>query len=214
MNQPQTNSACPECQAELPDGARFCWLCGAPVSQSVADPATGAPGAPTTVPARVVSPSASAGGLWIEDDAGPSQRPGTISAETSPTHSASDAALFLLPLLVFLVLIGVWTQSQGLALLLGVLIGPPLLVTCLKSAVRTAQSRQSAGSLPAANRRGPASAARVTPMTTSEKASTFVKGLFVMLVTLGGLLSLAAICALIALVCMVTALLSICGIKP
>jgi len=212
MSQLQSKCACPDCQAELPEGARFCWLCGAPVSSQVSETVARA-AAPAKLPAASGSLTESASGPWIADDDTPARRASEGTVEPPPPQSASDTALFLLPLLVFFVLMGVWSQSHGVAILLGILIGPPLLVTCLKAAVRSSQSRQSAGSLPAGNRREPGQAPPVAPMTTNEKTSTFLKGLLVMLVTVGGIVGLAAICALIAIISMVVALLSICGIK-
>lgn len=211
MSPPPSNSACPDCQAELPEGARFCWLCGAPVSRPV--PATVAS---ISVPPKVPTPSdlstVSTSGPWITDDA--ATKPARDGfEETPPPQSASDTALLLVPLLILFVLMGVWSQSHGVAILLAVLIGPPLLVTCLKSAIRSSKSRQSAGSASAGSRRETDQSPPFAPMTTNEKASTFLKGLLIMLATVGGIVGVAAICALIAIISMVVALLSICGIK-
>jgi hypothetical protein len=206
MSPTPSNRICPDCEAKLPTEARFCWLCGASVSQLAPDPFDEEAISSIASDHATEPPSKP----WIPGHS----KPGRTESERfeEPISSPSVFVALLLGLTLMIVLMGVGSESRGLAILLVILIGPPLLVTSLKSAARTSQSRQTSDTLPVGNQTRPAAKSPVTPMTSAEKASTFFKGLLVMLLTVGGIVGLLAICALIALVSMVSALLSICGI--
>jgi len=165
-----------------------------------------------TVPPVSTNPGTPPGGaigLGEDPSVVPHQGSTTGGARRLP---ASDVAMYLLPLVVLLVLAGVWSHSPGLAILVGVLVLPPLLITCLKSVARASQARGN-GSLAAEHGAGSLIAPRAARMTAEEKVSTFANWLLVMLATVGGIAGLAAICVLIALASMMIALLKICGVK-
>src|SRR5437879_4485570 len=109
MSIPQSKNACPECQAELPEGARFCWLCGAAVSRPASDPLAGGTAAAAMLPEPQAIPIASASGPWIADDQPQASSASQRFAGSPSTHSTSGLTALLLPLLLFVILLGVWS---------------------------------------------------------------------------------------------------------
>lgn len=200
-------ATCPECKSALPAEARFCWLCGATVvrSRSGAEALPGsdqsvAPASPANTPEMVIEP-------WEELAAG------------SPTPETGFNPAAVLPVvLAAIIILGVWLESPGLGMLLAIIVGPALLATYAKSWSRDLRRRRAAaaGRAGIEDPGGRPLAPPLAPLTTEEKATTFLQGILVMTATVAGtaflIISVVAICALVAIVSIVGALLHICGL--
>lgn len=199
--------ACPECKAALPAEARFCWLCGAAIVRSRSgaeaqpgpDQAAG-PASTGNTPETVIEP-------WEE-----------LAAGSPAPETGFNPAAVLPVVLAAIIILGVWLESPGLGMLLAIIVGPALLATYAKSWSRDLRRRRAAAAVrPGIEDSGDRPLAPpLAPLTTEEKATTFLQGILVMTATVAGtaflIISVVAICALVAIISIVGALLHICGL--
>lgn len=141
------------------------------------------------------------------------EEPGGRSIATQPAFSAASALPVVLAVTVIL---GVWLQYPGLGLLLAIIVGPPLVMTYVKSWVREAQIRRASDPAGIQDPSDLPLAPPLEPLTSAEKQATFLKGVMVTTATVAGtafiVISVAAIFALVMLVSMIAALAQICGL--
>jgi hypothetical protein len=204
MNRTESRGACPDCQAEVPSGSKFCWLCGARIS-SKGTPADARTAAGAEVPIKD-KPAPAASSIWIEDDFPAAQQQ---SVGRSRAKISAHAALFTLTGLMVLVVAGVYAENAGVGVLLGLLFLPPLFWTCVKAALRPPIREAVAEEGENETRISDPANHSHAPMSPTEMTGSCLRGVMVMF----GVLGLLVIVAVVLIVSAIIALLQACGIK-
>jgi len=193
---------CPECGAANPVTATACWMCGRTAwavgatrsSHSAQTPATGASaGAPIT-----------SDEIWIADDQDASR----------PAFRDARKNRWLILGTTCLVIAGVGWEAPGLATLLAIVVGLPLLVTLGTAALREARFHRNLAARreQLASGQVPSAPMKVRPMSGGEQVGLFLKW---MAVAAGSVLVTAALLVVliaVMVISLVTALLEACGV--
>lgn len=199
MSAEKATGTCPECGAANPVTATRCWMCGR-TAWTVATPGS-VPAAPDK--STPVAPGATEE-IWISEEQHPAQ-PGLRDTQKNR---------WLILGTTVLVIAGVGWEAPGLATLLAVVVGFPLLITLATAARREARFHRqvAAGRIQSAASEGGPESPTARPMSGGEQVGVFFKW---MAFAAGSVLVTAALLVILVavmVISLVTALLEACGI--